>query len=159
MRARGGEEIAMKSLAALFILSTFAPAQDWSQFRGPDGQGHATVNSLPLNWTDSSENIKWRVPIDGLGWSSPVIAGDHLWLTTATDGGKSLRALCLDAKAGKVLHNVEVFRLDAPLAIHKKNSHASPTPILDKDRVYVHFGTYGMACLSDKGVVLWKQAL
>src|SRR5207247_2138719 len=77
----------------------------------------------------------------------------------ATDGGKSLRVLCLDAVTGKELKNVEAFHLDAPLKIHGKNSHASPTPILDKDHVYVHFGTYGTACLSTDGKILWKQAL
>lgn len=141
------------------LLALCSTAQDWPQFRGPDGQGHSEVASLPVKWSDDSANITWKTPIDGLGWSSPVIAGEHLWLTTATDGGKSLRVLCLDVKTGKILHNVEAFKLDAPGTIHKKNSHASPTPILDKDRVYVHFGSNGTACLSDKGQILWKQVL
>ena len=86
-------------------------AQDWPQFRGPDGQGHAAATSLPQKWADDAPNIKWSVPIDGLGWSSPVLADGKIWLTTATDGNKSLRAVCVDAATGKVLHNIEVFKV------------------------------------------------
>lgn len=143
----------MTALLLAFLL------QDWPQFRGPDGQGRAGVKSLPLEWADASANIKWKVPVEGLGWSSPVVADGRLWLTTATDGGKSLRALCLDPATGRKVHDVEVFRRDEPGRIHKKNSHASPTPILDGDRVYVHFGTYGTACLSKEGKILWRQTL
>ncbi|HLF93650.1 MAG TPA: PQQ-binding-like beta-propeller repeat protein [Planctomycetota bacterium] len=146
-------------MIAAALIALFALAQDWPQFRGPEGQGHSAVKALPVKWTETSENVTWRIPIDGLGWSSPVIAGDRLWLTTATEGGKSLRALCLETKTGKTIHNVEVFRLDAAPGIHKKNSHASPTPILDGDRVYVHFGSNGTACLSDKGQIVWKKVL
>ncbi|HLY08036.1 MAG TPA: PQQ-binding-like beta-propeller repeat protein, partial [Planctomycetota bacterium] len=114
-----------------------ALAQDWPQFRGPDGQGHAKTTVAPQKWADGSDNIKWTTAIDGLGWSSPVVGDGKIWLTSATDGNKSLRAVCVDAMTGKVLHNVEVFKVDSPGPAHKKNSYASPTPILDKDRVYV----------------------
>jgi len=134
-------------------------AQDWPQFRGPDGQGHSKVERVPVKWSDASENVTWKLPIEGLGWSSPVILDKQLWLTTATEGGKSLRAICVDAAAGKILHNVEVFRVETPGPSHKKNSFASPTPILDKDRVYVHFGSNGTACLSSEGKILWKQVI
>lgn len=133
--------------------------QTWPQFRGPDGQGHAQVKDVPLAWTDASPNIKWKTAIQGLGWSSPVVAAGRVWLTTATEDGKSLRALAIDAETGGVALNVEVFRRGAPGRIHRKNSHASPTPILDGDRVYVHFGTYGTACLTKEGKPVWKQAL
>jgi len=133
-------------------------AQDWPQFRGPDGQGHAKTDTAPQKWSDT-ENIKWKTEIDGLGWSSPVLADGKIWMTTATDGNKSLRAVCVDAASGKVLHNVEVFKVDNAGPAHKKNSYASPTPILDKDRVYVHFGSNGTAALSPDGKILWKQVL
>lgn len=149
----------MRGAAMLLLASAIAWGQDWPQFRGPDGQGHSAVVSLPVTWGDTSKNIKWRVPVDGLGWSSPVVAGEHLWLTTATEGGKSLRALCLEVGTGQVVHNVEVFHVDAPGHLQSKNSYASPTPILEKDRVYVHFGTYGTACLTDKGALVWKQVV
>lgn len=129
--------------------------QDWPQFRGPDGQGHADVKSLPLKWTEAS--AAWKTALPGLGWSSPVIAGGKIWMTTATDEGKSLRAVCVNATSGKLLQDVEVFKLAAPGRVHQKNSHASPTPILEDGRVYVHFGPHGTACLKDDGSIVWKQ--
>lgn len=149
----------LRVAAVLLAAPAISQAQDWPQFRGPEGQGVSKVTAAPVKWSESSENIKWRLPIDGLGWSSPVIAGTHLWLTTATEGGKSLHAICVDAALGKILKNVEVFRAENPGPLHKKNSYASPTPILEKDRVYVHFGPNGTACLSAKGDILWKQVL
>ncbi len=132
-----------------------ASAADWPQFRGATGQGHAEGANLPLTWSET-ENIAWKVPIEGLGWSSPVIADGQLWLTTAVDDGKSLRAICLDPESGQSIHNVEVFQLEDPGAIHRKNSHASPTPLIEAGRVYVHFGAHGTACLSTEGKVVWK---
>ena len=145
----------------LLLLGASLPvrAQDWPQFRGPEGQGHSSVAKLPLKWSDTSKNITWKTPIDGLGWSSPAIADGKIWLTTATDSGRSLRAVCLDAKSGRQVVNVEVIRRPAAGRIHRKNSHASPTPILDGDRVYVHFGTYGTACLTTAGKRVWRQEL
>jgi len=141
------------------LLTALVLAQEWPQFRGPEGQGQSKVTRAPLKWSETSENVTWKLPIEGLGWSSPVILDKQLWLTTATEGGKSLRAICVDAAAGKILHNVEVFRVETPGPSHKKNSFASPTPILDKDRVYVHFGSNGTACLSSDGKILWKQVI
>jgi outer membrane protein assembly factor BamB len=151
----------MRSAVLALLLGFSLPAfgQDWPQFRGPGGQGLSTVALAPLKWSEGSENIRWKCAIDGLGWSSPVILDKTLWMTTATDGGKSLRAIAVDAAAGNVVHNVEVFRLETLGPSHKKNSFASPTPILDKDRVYVHFGSNGTACLSSDGKLLWKQVL
>ena len=139
------------------ILALLLLVQDWPQFRGPDGQGHADVKSLPLKWSEAS--AAWKTPIPGLGWSSPVVANGQVWMTSATDEGKSLRAVCVDATSGKVLKDVEVFKLAAPGRAHQKNSHASPTPILEGDRVYVHFGPHGTACLDAKGAIVWKQQL
>ncbi|MGE3407107.1 MAG: PQQ-binding-like beta-propeller repeat protein [Pirellulales bacterium] len=129
---------------------------DWTQFRGPDGQGHSSESGLPLTWSET-ENVVWRTPIAGLGWSSVAIQGDQIWLTTATDEGESLRAVCLDRQSGQIVHDVEALHLDDPGPIHSKNSHASPTPILEKDRVYVHFGAHGSACLNTSGEVLWRN--
>lgn len=147
------------SLILLFLAGA-APANsstpDWPQFRGLTGQGHAEAAGLPLTWSET-ENIVWKAPIEGLGWSSPVIVKGQLWLTTAADEGKSLRALCLDPQTGKLIHSVEVFRLDDPGSIHKKNSHASPTPLVEDGRVYLHFGAHGTACVSTEGKLLWKM--
>jgi len=148
-------------LMFLMPLSTAQEAvseEDWSQFRGPGGQGHASARSLPTKWTDS-ENVTWKVPIPGKGWSSPVIQGEKIWLTTATEGGRSLRALCLQRSTGKIIHNIELFRQEEIGRIHSKNSYASPTPIIEGNRIFFHFGTFGSASLRNDGKVLWKNQL
>ena len=134
-------------------------AEDWPQFRGPSGQGHSTEKGLPLEWSASS-NVRWKTPIPGSGWSSPSIAGDRIWLTTATNNGSSLRVLALDCATGKISLDVEAIQVSgAGPGIHAKNSFASPTAIVKGDRVYVHFGFYGTACLNTSGEVLWRQTL
>jgi outer membrane protein assembly factor BamB len=119
----------------------------WPQFRGPGGQGHAQVAEAPLVWSETS-HVAWKTPLEGRGWSSPVVADGQVWLTAARDEGRSLRAVCVDLANGCVVRDVEVFRIEQPDSINPKNSYASPTPVLDgQGRVYVHFGTFGTACL------------
>jgi outer membrane protein assembly factor BamB len=139
--------------AAIAIASS--RANDWPQFRGPTGQGNSTVKSAPLHWSEES-GVAWKAPIPGLGWSSPSISGDDIWLTTAVDEGHTLLAICIDAKSGGEKRRVEVFKLTDPGSIHDKNSHASPTPVIENDRVYLHFGAFGSACISTAGDVVWR---
>jgi outer membrane protein assembly factor BamB len=101
--------------------------------------------------------MAWTAAIPGEGWSSPVVAGDQLWMTTSVRTGKSLRAICVDRNTGKLLHNVEVFAVNQPGKIHEKNTHASPTPVIDGERVFVHFGAHGTAALDRDGKLLWKR--
>lgn len=133
-------------------------AGEWPQFRGIEGQGHSHTGGLPLRWNER-KNIAWKIPVRGIGWSSPVIADNKIWLTTADVPEKSLRVLCLDAGTGATLHDVEVFRKDSLGSIHPKNSHATPTPVLVDDRCYVHFGSHGTAALNPHGEILWKTEL
>ncbi|MEW4529782.1 PQQ-binding-like beta-propeller repeat protein [Maioricimonas sp. JC845] len=129
----------------------------WPQFRGPDGQGHVSSDNIPLEFGES-ENLTWKTAIPGTGWSSPVVLGDQIWMTTALDDGHSLRAVCVSRDDGSILHDVEVFTPAAPCPINTKNSHASPTPVVEPGRVYVHFGTMGTACLdTETGKILWKN--
>ena len=128
---------------------------DWPEFRGPTGQGQSTETGLPLQWSES-ENIAWKVAIPGQGWSSPVVEGGEIWLTTAQENG-SLQVLAIEAASGRVRQAIEVFRHPRLPSIHNKNSYASPTPILESDRVYVHFGTLGTAALSRDGRILWTN--
>jgi outer membrane protein assembly factor BamB len=150
--------------AALFLSPANVPqsfgSEDWFQFRGPDGQGHSTAVNLPTHWS-TTENVRWKTPIPGKGWSSPVAAGNRIFLTTAVPQGNthSLHTLCLEATSGKILWDVTVFDALVPQyakRIHSKNSHASPTPIVDGQRVYVHFGAHGTACLTTDGAIVWK---
>ena len=132
-------------------------AQDWPEFRGPDGQGHSTERGVPLDWGES-RNVTWKTAVPGQGWSTPIVSGGRVWLTTAVgDRGVSLRALAYDIATGREVVNVEVFRTRSDGAIHPKNSRASPSPIVEGDRVYVHFGAEGTAALTSAGEIVWKE--
>jgi outer membrane protein assembly factor BamB len=135
-------------------------AEDWPQFRGPDGQGHSTARDLPIEWSET-RNVTWKVPVPGRGWSSPVVADGRVWLTTATQAGRdgSLRLLAFDVASGHPTLDVEVFRLRNSTLLNPKNSLASPTPIVEGDRVYVHFGAEGTAAVSTAGEIVWKTRL
>jgi outer membrane protein assembly factor BamB len=147
---------------ALVLLLSLRTSAQWPQFRGPDGQGHSSDQNLPLEWSES-RNVVWKTPVPGRGWSSPVIAGGRVWLTTSIEGkglkGASLRALAYDVDTGKEVANVEVFHLRSGDLTNAKNSHASPTPLVEEDRVYVHFGADGTAALTTNGDIVWKTRL
>jgi outer membrane protein assembly factor BamB len=134
-------------------------AEDWTEFRGPNGDG-VTDKSLPTEW-GPDKNIRWRTEIPGEGWSSPVVKNGRIFLTSAvpkkTSDQYALSLLILDAASGELLKTVEVMEQneDRPAKMHKKNSHASPTPIIDGDRLFVHFGYQGTACLTRDGEVVW----
>lgn len=150
-------------LAVAFFVSfgSTAHAENWPEFRGPTGQGHYTGKKLPITWS-TTQNVAWKTPIPGAGWSSPIVWEGRVYLTSAIpindSKDLSLSALCLDAADGKVLWQAEAFRQEGATAprIHSKNSHASPTPITDGQRLYVHFGHQGTACLDLAGKILWR---
>jgi outer membrane protein assembly factor BamB len=140
----------------VFLLASVASAQDWPEFRGPGGQGHAPEQNVPLEWSES-RNVFWKVPVPGSGWSTPVVAGGRVWLTSAIEQrGVSLRALAFDVQTGQLVVNAEVFRMGSGGAINPKNTHASPSAIIEGDRVFVHFGAEGTAALTTAGEVVWK---
>ena len=149
--------------AAILLVAGSAESADWTEFRGPNGQGHAKATELPVSWSES-ENIAWKVDLPGAGWSSPVVADGRVYMTTAVVDGtgenvvRSLRCLCLNAENGAIVWNNEVFgQQGTEVEIHNKNSHASATPVLDGDRLYVHFGPHGTASLNVDGSVIWKN--
>jgi outer membrane protein assembly factor BamB len=155
----------MKLTALLSLLTlpfAVAAETEWPQFRGPGGQGHSSATNLPLEW-NATTNVAWKTPVAGSGWSSPVVSRGRIYLTAAvTPEGSSevtLRALCFDAANGNVVWDTEVFRPDPGRAtkMHRKNSAASPTPIVTADRLFVHFGHLGTAALDLAGKVVWKQ--
>ncbi len=137
-------------------------AEDWPEFRGPLGEGHAKAKNLPLEWSsgETNKNIAWKQAIPGKGWSSPVVVKGKIYLTTAVTGGDTsdlkLQTLCLNEADGKILWTTDIFT-SPPGQIHSKNSNASPTPIVEGDRLYVHFGHYGTACLDLTGKIIWRN--
>ena len=157
-----------RSLYALLISVGFftqaVTAEDWTQFRGPLGNGHSTAKGLPTLWNNDT-NVTWKTAIPGQGWSSPVVQDGQIYLTAAVPVEESetndmeLTLLVVEAKNGQLVKEVSLFRQDGSTApgIHGKNSHASPTPILSADRVFVHFGHQGTACVTTAGDLLWKN--
>ena len=150
-------------------------SMDWPQFRGPGGQGHSSAKGLAITWSETA-NIRWKRAIEGTGWSSPVIQNNQIWLTSASEKGKSLVVICLDRATGRQRHHISPFSVVTPVGaqarksalelyvagivrLHPKNSYASPTPIIQGNRVFVHFGPYGTACLGTNGKVIWKTRL
>lgn len=172
--------------AAVAVMIVFAglvqwsTGQEWNQFRGPTSNGHAKANNLPIDF-GPEKNMRWKAEVPGRGWSSPVVAGDQVWVTTAIEieatgeqkqekmksanvGGLSafskvkLKAYCLDRKSGKTIHDKELFDVSNPPLINTLNSFASPTPIIDDNNVYCHFGTFGTICLNRKtGAEVWRN--
>ena len=132
-------------------------AEMWHQFRGSSGQGISNAATLPLEWNDAT-NVTWQTAIHDKGWSSPVILKDRVWLTTASEDGHHLFVLAVDAENGAILLDQELFSVEEPQFAHKFNSYASPTPVLEGDRVYVTFGSPGTACLkASSGKILWQR--
>ena len=148
------------------LLAMAATAQaDWPRFRGPSGDGLVTRPGsaeqigLPVRWSET-ENVTWKTAIPHLGWSSPVVMDGQVWLTTATAEGHDFHAICVDADSGAIRFNERLFHTDNPEPLgNPLNSYASPTPVVEPGRVYVHFGSYGTACLDTKTFeVLWKRS-
>ena len=150
--------VLLVSLVVLLIAhrsSLVALEADWPRFRGPNGQGVAADKDLPTSWSET-ENIAWKTAVPAEGWSSPVVAGGKVYLTGTTDSGKRCHVLAFDAATGKLLWDKEVFEQEVRRK-ETKNSHASPTPVVDGDTVYAVFGGGGIAAVSAGGEVRWTD--
>jgi len=150
-------------LCTLFVtalaFSSFAQAEEnWPQFRGPGGQGISDAKNLPLTWSDT-QNVKWKTPIHGKAWSSPVIWKNQIWLSAATEEGNELSVVCVDKNTGKILIDKVLFHIATPqYSPVKFNSYGSPTPIVEEGRLYITFGSPGTACLDTKDAsVIWQR--
>ena len=140
------------------LLSALAATLPWPEFRGPTGQGIAPAGTkVPLTWSED-QNVTWKTRIHGRAWSSPISDGKRIWLSTATTNGNELFAVCVDLQSGKIIHDLKLFQVENPQYAHPFNSYASPTPVMEDERVYITFGSPGTACLDAKtGKVLWER--
>src|SRR5687767_10483444 len=131
-----------RTLLACLLVVSLTPlspaAENWPEFRGPSADGHADAKGLPVEWSEKT-NVAWKTAIHGKAWSSPVIWGKQIWMTTAPEDGKQLFAVCVDRDSGKVVHDIKVFDVEKPAFCHPFNSYASCTPVIEEGRVYVHF--------------------
>ncbi|MGH9719071.1 MAG: PQQ-binding-like beta-propeller repeat protein [Bryobacteraceae bacterium] len=154
-------------------------AGTWPQFRGPRSAGVADDTAFPDRWS-ATENVAWKAEIPGVGWSSPIVWEDKIFLTSAISskspeppkkglyfgGNREAPAdehrwmvYAIDFKSGRILWEREVHRGAPPGARHLKNSFASETPVTDGERLYVYFGNLGIFCFDMKGAPLWSLRL
>ena len=164
----------MRTLVLLLVVSnclvTNAADENWNQFRGPRGDGTSNAVGLPTSFSEGSPEIVWKTPIPGRAWSSPVVWGNQIWITTAPEVQNvtpekpklerpiELFAVCVDIDSGKIIHNLKLFETDTPQFTHATNGYGSPTPYIEEGRVYIHFGVYGTACLDTKtGQKIWER--
>lgn len=174
-----------KSIAAIgivLVVGVAGQADDtWPEWRGATGQGVSSAKNLPVSWSETS-NVAWKIKLPGRGHSTPVIADGRVWLTTSIDkqaskkdaaarrakstnsmpmrvsDSVSLRAICVDMETGKQLHDVELLSQKNPQMIHIDNTYATPSPILEADRLYCYYGPSGIACLdTTTHKVLWEN--
>ncbi len=174
--------LAWLSCGALGVaIAPAACGEDWPQFRGPRGDGSVTGGPLAVEWGEG-QNVTWTAAVPGKGHSSPVVADGLVWLSTAVAeelsaeekaarlakianpqglelaGQVSLRLLAFDQATGEKRFDVELFRPESLEPIHHTNTYASPTPVLAGGKVFVHFGTYGSACVDAKsGEIVWRN--
>lgn len=163
-------------LAAFLTAAVATPSENWPAFRGPSGDGTSDSTSVPTEWSETS-NIRWKTPIHGKGWSSPVIWGNQVWVTTADEVPRSKAlpppkklgqpgnaervtycAVCVDRHTGKIVHDIKLRVEKDPAFCHDYNSYASPTPVIEEGRVYAHFGSHGTWCVDTAtGKPLWER--
>ncbi len=142
-------------IVCLLLTSTDLFAENWPRFRGPTGQGVSTETGLPTTWS-ADENIAWKTEIPGEGWSSPIVFGDRVFVTSAAVEGKSCHVICVDRRSGEILWNTKVFD---QVTKHKReeNSYATPTPVTDGEHVYAVFGSGGIAAVDMEGKPVWTN--
>ncbi len=165
-------------LAAGAPLAAASP-QHWPQFRGAESLGTSDDDPrLPETW-NATENIRWKTPFPGMGWSSPVVWGDRVFLTNVVSEGtveevkKGLYfggnrpeisqdphrwiAYGVDFESGEITWQKTLHRGVPPAPRHLKNSYASETPVTDGERIYAHFGYLATWCLDVNGNEIWKR--
>lgn len=171
----------IRLLMTVTLASSIAQAEDWPAWRGPGGQGVASDGRIPAKWSET-ENVTWRTEIPGRGFSSPLIVGDHVWLTTAHEvaaseeeakarleantGGQPvtvlsevrIHAVCLSKQTGDLLKDIPILHKKDPQWVHSTNSYASPTPIIEAGKLYSQNGSYGTCCLDiESGEMVWRN--
>lgn len=159
----GVSRTALSVVGVVLVVATTLRAQEngavstWPDYRGPTWNGHADGANVPLEWSEK-ENVRWKTAVRGAGWSTPVVWGQQIWLTSAIEDGQKLYAIAVDLESGEVEHEMLVFEVEEPEHKNKLNSYASPSPVIEAGRVYVHFGTYGTACLDTATAeIIWRR--
>lgn len=138
-------------------LSSIAQESNGTHFRGSNLDGISTDNQVSVVWNDTT-NVIWKTEIRGKGWSSPVVYGNQVWVTTSTVEGKEMSGICVDFKSGKILYDILLFKQDSIYGKHSINTYATPTPCIEEGFVYMNFGSTGTACVNTAdGKIVWKR--
>jgi outer membrane protein assembly factor BamB len=138
-------------------VSSVQSQENWTHLRGSNLDGHSQSQNATVRWSETS-NIKWKTEIRGVAWSSPVVFNDQIWTSSATQNGKELFAVCTDFNSGKIVKELMLFKPDSLQNIHPTNSYATPTPCIEEGFAYLHFGTYGTACIDTHNFeVVWTR--
>ena len=154
----------MNTFLILFCFLTLAVSMEsknnsanWNQFRGQNGDGDAQNARIPDIFSET-KNLTWKTPVPGKAWSSPVVQDGKVWLTNAEADGYKMWAIQFDWKSGKQIKKVLVFENKEPQFCHPMNSYATPTPLIEGNKVFVHFGSHGTAALDFKtGDKIWER--
>lgn len=174
-----GKSVLACIFTAFFFAAAYADA-NWTQFRGPEARGVGEGKNLPETWS-ATENIAWKTDVAGRGWSSPIVWGKRVFLTTVVSQGEieaakkglyfggerpappdsmhQWKVLCLDLDSGKTVWEKTLFEGKPSTPRHIKNSYASETPVTDGQCVYVYFGNIGVWCLDFDGNIVWKTPI
>ena len=174
-------------ILAFFTLIESVAADVWPQFRGPGGDGISAAENVPFRFGET-EALKWKTPLPGRGWSSPVFDGKTIWVTTANEvfptdeeririlkeAGEDekvfaarqvatkieLSAMGIDYESGEILHSVPLTTIENPQTIHAQNSFASPTPVLEAGLLIAHFGAFGTLAVDTSGLgIVWQRRI
>src|SRR5437016_199020 len=146
--------------AAFLLLAQPAAADNWPAWRGPEGNGHCKEKNLPVTWS-ATENVRWKVALPAEGMSTPVIWGDRIFLTQATNSGQKRAVMCFDRKAGKLLWQQVVNYQEQEAVLYENEDHpyCRASPVTDGERVIVSHGSAGLFCYDLQGKALWHREL
>jgi outer membrane protein assembly factor BamB len=163
-------------IASLSVTAAFAETENWPQYRGAHSDGLGEGATLPETWSET-ENVVWKAKVPGWGWSSPIVWGERIFMTSAV-GTKELPTphvggypgghvgaedphrwmlYCLDFETGKIVWEFEAHQGIPPQQRHPRNSFASETPVTDGERVYAYFANIGLFCCDLDGKKLWER--
>lgn len=144
-------------LIACFFSTMINAQSSWTHLRGNQLDGHAGGTGYPVVFGED-QNLVWKTEVEGLGWSSPVVWNKQIWLTTASRKGDKMSAICVDFDSGEIIRELLLYEPAEIQRIHATNSYATPTPAIEEGFVYVHFGTYGTACINTADFsVVWSR--
>jgi len=155
MRPRFSTVLVLGLWVGCLAASSASRADNWPAWRGPEANGQSRETNLPLTWSPD-ENVRWKIALPGPGNSTPIVWGDRIVLTQATDKGKQRSTMCFDRKEGQLLWQKPV-EFSAAEPTHGTNPFCSASPVTDGERIVVSHGSAGLFCYDLNGAELWRR--